>query len=96
MDCGRGDKDCGGGGEVTTSEKLMERLSGNPHGVSFSEIRKLLEEHDFTLDRITGSHHIFKRGPVIIVIPVHNKRVKVVYVRRVVEIIKNENKKVKE
>ena len=76
---------------MTAIDKLLDRLSGNPHGASFAEIRKLLVEQDFSLDRITGSHHIFKRGPLIIVIPVHNKRVKAVYVRRVVELIKNEN-----
>ena len=75
---------------MTSAGKLLERISGNPQGVSFAEIRKLLEEEDFVLDRVTGSHHIFKRGPLIIVIPVHNKRVKAVYVRRVVELIKSE------
>ncbi len=46
-----------------------------------------LELEGFSLDRITGSHHIFKRNDIILVIPVHNKKVKSVYIRRVLEII---------
>ncbi|WP_301951412.1 type II toxin-antitoxin system HicA family toxin [Microcystis aeruginosa] len=48
---------------------------------------KLLELEGFSLDRITGSHHIFKRNDIILVIPVHNKKVKSVYIRRVLKII---------
>ena len=59
----------------------------SPNNGKFSDICKLLELEGFSLDRITGSHHIFKRNDVILVIPVHNKKVKSVYIRRVLEII---------
>lgn len=58
--------------------------------MTFGDIRKLLELEGFDLDRITGSHHIFKRNEIVLVIPVHNNRVKSVYVKRVVELIEGE------
>jgi predicted RNA binding protein YcfA (HicA-like mRNA interferase family) len=58
--------------------------------VTFGDIRKLLELEGFDLDRITGSHHIFKRNEIVLVIPVHDNRVKSVYVKRVVELIEGE------
>ncbi|MFN9657781.1 MAG: type II toxin-antitoxin system HicA family toxin [Dolichospermum sp.] len=58
--------------------------------VKFSDLRKLLELDNFVLDRITSSHHIFIKGDIILVIPVHNNRVKSVYVKRVLELIEGE------
>ncbi len=76
---------------MTKREKLRERLKNNPNNVRFSDIRKLLEHENFELDRVTGSHHIFIKGEVILVIPVHNNRVKTVYVKRVLELIDQAN-----
>jgi predicted RNA binding protein YcfA (HicA-like mRNA interferase family) len=71
-------------------DKLLELLKNSPNNVTFGDIRKLLELEGFDLDRITGSHHIFKRDEIVLVIPVHNNRVKSVYVKRVVELIEGE------
>ena len=71
-------------------DKLVEKLKNSPNNVTFSDIRKLLELEGFFLDRITGSHHIFKKNEVILIIPVHNNRVKSVYIRRILEIIEGE------
>jgi predicted RNA binding protein YcfA (HicA-like mRNA interferase family) len=75
---------------MSKREKLLELLKNSPNNVTFSDIRKLLELEGFDLDRITGSHHIFKRDEIVLVIPVHNNRVKSVYVKRVVELIEGE------
>ena len=75
-------------------DKLLIKLENNPTDATFADIRKLLEEEGFSLDRITGSHHIFRKQGVIFVIPVHKKRVKSVYVKRAIAIIKdNKHKK---
>jgi predicted RNA binding protein YcfA (HicA-like mRNA interferase family) len=71
-------------------DKLLELLKNSPNNVTFRDINKLLELEDFILDRISGSHHIFKKGELILVIPVHNNRVKSVYVSRVLELIEGE------
>lgn len=72
---------------MTKREKLREHLKNNLNNVRFSDIRKLLEYEDFELDRVTGSHHIFIKGELILLIPVHNNKVKTVYVKRVFELI---------
>ncbi len=75
---------------MSKKEKLIELLKNSPNNVTFGDIRKLLELEGFDLDRITGSHHIFKKNEIVLVIPVHNNRVKSVYVKRVVELIEGE------
>lgn len=75
---------------MAKKEKLLELLKNSPNNVTFGDIRKLLELEDFILDRISGSHYIFKKNELILVIPVHNNRVKSVYVRRVIELIEGE------
>ena len=59
---------------VSKRDQLLELLKNSPNNGKFSGICKLLELEGFSLDRITGSHHIFKRNDVILVIPVHNKK----------------------
>lgn len=47
-----------------------------PSEVRFAEVRKLLEDHGYTLSRIKGSHHWFERpGARGISVPVHKGRV---------------------
>jgi predicted RNA binding protein YcfA (HicA-like mRNA interferase family) len=77
---------------VSKREKLLNSLKQSPNNVTFAHIRKLLVQEGFTLERITGSHHVFKRDSVIFVLPVHKNRVKAVYVKRVVEIIESYGK----
>ncbi|WP_373541317.1 type II toxin-antitoxin system HicA family toxin [Chamaesiphon sp.] len=68
-------------------EKIIERLTNSPQNATFSDLRNLLEYEGFYLDRVTGSHHIFKYAETTFVIPVHNNRVKAIYVRKVLELI---------
>lgn len=75
---------------MSKRRKLLLRLKNNPHDALFEDIRKLLEYSGFFLERTVGSHHIFKRGSVIFVVPRHNNRVKSVYVRRAIQIIENQ------
>jgi len=72
---------------MSKRKKLRERLKNNPNNVNFSDIRKLLEQEGFVLDRVTGSHHIFTKDETIFVVPVHNNKVKTIYVKRVIELI---------
>ena len=68
--------------------KLLDRLTNNPKGATFEDIRTLLLQEGFKLVRIAGSHHVFKKPGITFVIPVHANRVKSVYVRRVIQLIK--------
>jgi predicted RNA binding protein YcfA (HicA-like mRNA interferase family) len=75
---------------MTKRAKLFEKLKNNPKDATFPEIENLLLSEDFILDRVAGSHHVFKKGAVTFVIPVHKNRVKGVYVRRIIEIIEGD------
>ena len=77
-------------------EKIIERLTNSPQNTTFADIRKLLEYEGFYLDRITGSHHIFKYAETTFVIPVHNNRVKVIYIRKVLEFIEQADTELEE
>ena len=67
--------------------KLLERLTNNPKGATFDDLRTLLFHEGFQLERVTGSHHIFSNAEITFAIPVHSNRVKSVYVRRVIKLI---------
>jgi predicted RNA binding protein YcfA (HicA-like mRNA interferase family) len=67
--------------------KLLDRLTNNPKDATFDDIRTLLSHEGFHLDRVTGSHHVFKKSGITFVIPVHSNRVKSVYVKRVIALI---------
>ena len=52
--------------------------------VRFQEVKKMLEAKGYRLNRINGSHHIFKkRGARSLPIPVHNGKVQPAYVRMI-------------
>ncbi|TVQ63931.1 MAG: addiction module toxin, HicA family [Phycisphaerales bacterium] len=60
-----------------------------PSEVRFAEIRKLLEKHGWSLDRIRGSHHVFvKPGHRSIPIPVNKGRVDHHYLEWIKKIIR--------
>lgn len=56
-----------------------------PSEVRFADVRKVLEQHGWTLDRYHGSHAIFiKVGePQHINLPVHGNKVKPRYIRQI-------------
>jgi predicted RNA binding protein YcfA (HicA-like mRNA interferase family) len=60
-----------------------------PSPIRFAELRKELERAGYRLVRISGSHHIFEKAgdPHLIVVPVHQGKVKPVYGRKIHKII---------
>ena len=72
---------------MSKREKLLERLKNNQNDVTFAQIETLLRQENFVLERISGSHHVFKKKSTIFVVPVHKNKVKSVYVKRVIELI---------
>ncbi|MEP7292629.1 MAG: type II toxin-antitoxin system HicA family toxin [Chloroflexota bacterium] len=66
-------------------DKRLQKLRNNPQNVSLEELRQILEDHGFWLDRIVGSHHVFRaevgEQTWKVVIPFH-KPVKIVYVKQ--------------
>ena len=77
---------------MSKREKLFKQLLNNPHNATFAQVENLLLNEGFELDRVTGSHHVFKKKDITFVIPVHGKKVKAVYVKRALELIGEEGK----
>jgi predicted RNA binding protein YcfA (HicA-like mRNA interferase family) len=74
---------------MSKREKLRARLKNNPTDVTFADLRTLLEQEGFLLDRVTGSHHVFTKDETTFVVPVHNNRIKTIYVKRAIELIES-------
>lgn len=66
---------------------LRRRVAQHPRSVSFDELRHLLEAYGWELDRVRGSHHIFKRGSQTLTVPHRRPHVLPVYVREVLALI---------
>jgi predicted RNA binding protein YcfA (HicA-like mRNA interferase family) len=49
---------------MTHIEKLFAKLLATRASMSFRDFRRILEAFGFTLDRVSGSHHIFKHPAV--------------------------------
>ena len=78
---------------MSKREKLLETIKRSPNNVTFTQVRKLLEQEGFSIERITGSHHVFRRNATIFIVPVHKNRVKIVYVKRLIDIIEEHGKR---
>jgi len=58
-----------------------------PSDTRYAVVKKLLERKGYFLDRCKGSHHTFvKPGVRSFTFPVHNNRVKHVYVKQIEEL----------
>lgn len=49
---------------MTQIEKLYARLVANRASMRFSDFQRILKSFGFALDRINGSHHIYKHPNV--------------------------------
>jgi len=47
---------------MTQREKRHERIVNNPANVDFEDIKPWLHDFGFRLERIAGSHHIFRHS----------------------------------
>jgi predicted RNA binding protein YcfA (HicA-like mRNA interferase family) len=75
---------------MTKREKRLQKLRQNQNNVSLDELRQVLEAEGFTLDHVTGSHHVFRARSgeeVLTVVIPYARPVKPVYVHQVLEVI---------
>lgn len=67
-------------------EKIIEKLRNAKGTVAFSDVKIAAEFFGYSLNRISGSHHIFVApGRNHLVVPVHKNKVKVIYVKKLFE-----------
>lgn len=53
---------------------MLQRLLASTRNVSFSDFATLLSAFGFSLDRVSGSHHIFKHPDIPELINIQNVR----------------------
>jgi HicA toxin of bacterial toxin-antitoxin, len=77
-------------------EKLIQRLTNSPQSSTFADLRNLLEYEGFYLDKVTDSHHVFIYAETIFAIPIHNNKVKTIYVQKVLKLIESADTEIEE
>ena len=69
---------------MTKRDKRLQRIRRNPKNVSFEALRQVLEDHGFTLERVSGSHHMFRAASLdqvwVLNVPLRKPHVKLAYV----------------
>ena len=78
------------------NEKLFQKILSGSKNVSFSDFVILLNAFGFELDRINGSHHIFKHREITELINIQNVKgkVKPYQIKQFLSIIENNNLKI--
>jgi predicted RNA binding protein YcfA (HicA-like mRNA interferase family) len=51
----------------------LSKIKDNPKCVKFKEMQTLLEQSGWVLDRISGSHHLYKNPSVSVSMNIQNK-----------------------
>jgi len=76
-------------------EKLLKKALSGSKNVSFDEFVKLIRAFGFELDRVRGSHHIFKHKGTIELINIQdvNGKVKPYQIKQFLAIVENNNLK---
>ncbi|GIK65004.1 MAG: hypothetical protein BroJett018_27980 [Chloroflexota bacterium] len=78
---------------MSKREKLRRKLRNNPKDATIQEVETLLSRFGFKLERISGSHHVFRFSDDeqiqvrSISVPLHGRKVKTVYVQQVIELL---------
>jgi len=76
---------------MSKREKLRRKLRNNPRDATMQEVETLLLRFGFSLESVRGSHHTyrFSDGQQVrkIVVPLHGRKVKFIYVKRAVELL---------
>jgi predicted RNA binding protein YcfA (HicA-like mRNA interferase family) len=53
---------------MSEKDKDLSRIKGNPEGVRFKELEKVILRAGFRLMNISGSHHVYKKGSKILTV----------------------------
>jgi predicted RNA binding protein YcfA (HicA-like mRNA interferase family) len=55
-------------------KKLLEKILSGSKNIQFDEMVSLVEAFGFRLDRVSGSHHIFKHPDIPEIINIQNRK----------------------
>lgn len=70
---------------MTQRDKLVNKIRNNPNNVSFADLKTALEGLGFPLVRVTGSHHMYRVGKKIVIVPRHEAQLKAYLVRKALD-----------
>lgn len=69
-------------------EKLLEKVRHSKTDLPFTDLEKILSHAGYTNVRQKGSHvHFRKPHAPFLTVPVHNGRVKIVYVKEIISLL---------
>lgn len=72
---------------MSQMEKLIERMRMAKADVRFDDLTKLLSHYGYVNVRHRGSHFYFQKlSAPSLTIPVHNGRVKIIYVKEIIKL----------
>jgi predicted RNA binding protein YcfA (HicA-like mRNA interferase family) len=75
---------------MTKRQKRLARLRQNPKDVTLDQLRRVIEDYGFEYRRTVGSHYTFTcviGGETVTYVVLFHRPVKVVYVKRAIELI---------
>ena len=78
---------------MTKSEKKDQKIRRNPKNVKFQDFVSWLEDNEFSLDRVSGSHHVFVHRDIDTPINIQRKKdgtAKAYQVKQAIKIIDGE------
>ncbi len=78
--------------------KLLKRILESPHNVRFAEFVDLVQGFSFRLDRVRGSHHLFRRSDISEIINIQDSRgeAKPYQIRQFLRIVERYNLKLED
>ena len=53
-------------------KKLLQKILSNSKNITFDEVVTIIKAFGFELDRVSGSHHIFKRTGIREIVNIQN------------------------
>jgi predicted RNA binding protein YcfA (HicA-like mRNA interferase family) len=79
-------------------KKLLEKILSGSKNIQFDEMVSLVEAFGFRLDRVSGSHHIFKHPDISDLVNIQNRKGKAqpYQVRQFLAIVEENSLKLKE
>lgn len=80
---------------MARKQKLYQRLINNPKNVNFNDLLTIVEAFGFALDRIKGSHRVYKHPDVssefLVLQPDKNRQAKPYQIKQFLSLIEEYN-----
>lgn len=73
---------------MTNMNKRIQKLFDSPANVTIQELQIVLEYFGYKLDRIRGSHFVFKsKSGDVYPVPVHGNKIQKYYIKKLLKVL---------